>query len=180
MDILAKILLTLCVVDLVVFPFYMVWIIRKGIWLYDMQQFHRVFHLVQLLFFVSILLGPKSPNHMVLIGLTPLLAVYFATCLQHNFKLHQLLTPNAYFGSAFPYKGPFVTRYFDMLKVETGILGWICKDVVEKGAIVDPDECDVVCKYAGMQWGFVNYLKNYGERLACDALAVVLVLALLV
>jgi hypothetical protein len=117
---------------------------------------------------------------MVLIGLTPLLAVYFATCLQHNFKLHQLLTPNAYFGSAFPYKGPFVTRYFDMLKVETGILGWICKDVVEKGAIVDPDECDVVCKYAGMQWGFVNYLKNYGERLACDALAVVLVLALLV
>jgi hypothetical protein len=176
MNTLAKILLTLNAIDLVAFPFYMVWIIRKGVWLYGFQQFHRAFHLAQLPFFVWMFLEMTTNSQVVII----IFAVYFATCLQHNFKLHQFLTPNATHGDLIPYQEPFAMMYLDIIRNEGAVLSGLYRDISTNGVFVKPEEVDILCLSHGKRWKFIDYMKNYGERLACDALAVVLILVFLV
>ncbi len=175
MSMLVKIFIALCALDLLVFPFYMVRIIRKGVWLYDFQRIHALFHIVQLLFFVAVFWKLDSPSLLT----RTVFAAYIAACLQHNFKLHQFLTPNAVFGSVLTYGRPFATRYFDMLKTEFGLVGHVFDNLTHSGVFLEADEFDGVCRAAGQGWGFVNYMNDYGIRFACDLLAIVSILALL-
>jgi len=175
MEMLTKILLTLTTIDLVVFPFYMVWIIRRGTWRYDFQQFHRAFHLVQLLIFVLFVFSLNDINMPERL----LLAVYITACLQHNFKLHQFLTPRAINGVVFPYVGPSAMHYFQMLWQDIETSAFIYVDITRKGVFADPEEYDVVNRFSGKSWGLFQYIKNYGVRLTCDILAISSILVFL-
>jgi hypothetical protein len=172
MSLATQILFGLNTIDLIVFPVFMVWIIRRGIWLYDLQQFHRVFHLVELLFFAFMLSSIGELGWVEKL----LLVAYFTTSLQHNFSLQEFLSPNAINGSTFHYVGPSALHYFGLLRSNGTVLSWIYNDITKKGVFVDPEEYDIACYHAGRTWGFVNYLRNYGVRLACDVLAIAVIM----
>lgn len=163
MNILVKILLAICIIDFVVFPFYMVWMIRNSEWLFDLQQFHRVFHFVMLLFFMYIFFGLDSSDFFTRV----ILSFYIVACLQHNFKLRQLFTQTG---------SPFVVRYFNMLRIEFNVAVWMFSNLMHEEIIIGPTTFDVVWLSGGKEWGFVNYIGRYGIRIVCDALSIALIL----
>jgi hypothetical protein len=175
MNTLTTILLAINAADLIILPFYGVWIIRKGIWQYDLGMIHRAFHIVQLLILTTIAVFTYSATGFGVV----VFAVYVATCLQYNFALHQFLTPNAVFGECFPYKGPWALSYFSMLRNDFDVFRWIYRDITTLGVFVDPQDIDIVCMHSGRSWGFVKYLSNYGLRLACDLFGIILILIFL-
>ena len=157
MDALPKILLVLSAVDLVVFPFYMVWIIRRGNhYGYDFQQFHRVFTAVELFLF-GLMAAEYAPFDLT--GST-VLAMLFATIILHNLK--------------------DVHKYLISLRRNFFTLVMICEDLVVHHAFIAPDDYDVGERSFGRRWGFMNYMAKYGVRFACDILVIATLLVFFV